>query len=483
MSKILFSPVGGTDPMPATRDENGNRATTDGSLIHIARFYRPDKIILYMSKEIYENEEKDNRYTYCLRQLLDPQNEKEPDIKIISKENLSEVQDFNYFYKDFGELLAEIIQNKKEEDIIYLNISSGTPAMKSALVVLKHLWQADCELIQVATPARRMNNRNRIDEYDPEVWWAANKDENAARAGEPFENRCTEVKCSNLLELQNEEIIKRLVRRCDYQAALVIAKTMKRRSKRYLPLLEFAKKRLQLDFDGMNRAYLEFSPEEREICSLPYEVKKKPHEKQIYLEYIQNLTIKYETGHYADFIRAISPMIEGIFLIILRDKFGIDIRRDFCYEDPGNNGKYCWDKAKLTRKTKPAEMINSILSKGRNFNYNSPISSADLIRIIRRISKKNRDDMKSLQHLRDVELKLRNEAAHQIVSVNEITIKNKTELTPTQIIKKMKQGLLYAGCVENKEDFKSLQNMNEKIIDLMVAAFPKDGIVEGTQVS
>ena len=39
---ILFSPVGGTDPISETNLQ-------DGSLLHICRFYHPDKVILYMS--------------------------------------------------------------------------------------------------------------------------------------------------------------------------------------------------------------------------------------------------------------------------------------------------------------------------------------------------------------------------------------------------------------------------------------------------
>ena len=51
---ILFSPVGGTDPISWN---NGY----DGAMLHIARVYRPDKIILYLSAEMVEFHEKDHR--------------------------------------------------------------------------------------------------------------------------------------------------------------------------------------------------------------------------------------------------------------------------------------------------------------------------------------------------------------------------------------------------------------------------------------
>ena len=41
--RILFSPVGGTDPI---------KYCSDGSMLHICRHYQPDEVVLYLSKEI-----------------------------------------------------------------------------------------------------------------------------------------------------------------------------------------------------------------------------------------------------------------------------------------------------------------------------------------------------------------------------------------------------------------------------------------------
>ena len=62
---ILFSPVGGTDPISATN-------CRDGSLLHICRVRKPNKVILYMSQEVLENQKKDNRYLYCLEKCKQP---------------------------------------------------------------------------------------------------------------------------------------------------------------------------------------------------------------------------------------------------------------------------------------------------------------------------------------------------------------------------------------------------------------------------
>lgn len=59
--KILFSPVGNTDPI---------RYNKDGSMLHICRVYKPDVVYLYLSQEMAENQKKDGRYTTALRFLL-----------------------------------------------------------------------------------------------------------------------------------------------------------------------------------------------------------------------------------------------------------------------------------------------------------------------------------------------------------------------------------------------------------------------------
>ena len=59
---ILFTPVGGTDPISSTNCK-------DGSMLHICRFYKPNKVIMYMSKEMLDYQEEDDRYRYCLNNL------------------------------------------------------------------------------------------------------------------------------------------------------------------------------------------------------------------------------------------------------------------------------------------------------------------------------------------------------------------------------------------------------------------------------
>lgn len=129
MKKILFSAVGSTDPISGQHD---------GALLHIIRFYRPDTVYLYMSKEICQLEDKDRRYTYCLEKLKEFENISF-EIKYIKRPNLVDVHIFDFFLDEFRSILTEIYTD--EEDEILLNVSSGTPAMKSALQILSAFFE------------------------------------------------------------------------------------------------------------------------------------------------------------------------------------------------------------------------------------------------------------------------------------------------------------------------------------------------------
>ena len=129
MAKILFSPIGGSDPI---------RNFRDGSMLHICRYYLPDKVILYLTGEMYQHHLQDNRYVYCLEELS--KKISHPfDIEIITRDELKEVQDYEYFYDDFRTCIGQITSQMNSEDELFLNVSSGTPAMKNALIILATL--------------------------------------------------------------------------------------------------------------------------------------------------------------------------------------------------------------------------------------------------------------------------------------------------------------------------------------------------------
>ncbi len=466
---ILFSPVGGTDPMPenyvevpnADSEERLTRRdfTSDGSMLHIARMYRADHIILYLTQTMCEKEDADHRFTKCIEKLAEFQ-QRDISCETIRRETLKEVHDFNFFYEEFGKILKKIIEEKEKEDVLLLNISSGTPAMKSALLILHNLWDTECVPIQVATPVRGMNEHAHRDVYDPEEWWDLNLD----NCENPI-NRCSEPELINFMKLKKKEWIKRMVERYDYEAALDIAETIPGEPSEYISLLMLARDRLLLNFHGVDNAYRKLSEEKRESCYIPY----KEASVRKYFEYVLSLDIKYGTGHYGDFIRAISPIISDIFIMMIRQHLRVDVYRDLSTSD--KQGKYVWNPTRLQEKGNPnVEKISALLYGLRNFNDTSFPTSYQLFNIIEGLLTEDREVLETATLLRRTEEKLRNTAAHQIVSVTRESIQKNTGYSGEEILNALKKGLQQCGLKIRREDYNSYDRMNQKIIECMESA-------------
>lgn len=161
---ILFSPVGGTDPI-------SERNLHDGALLHIARHFKPDCIYLFMSKEILERKKKDDRYRFCLNKLGERLGHTF-DIREISYPDLDDVHKFDIVSEIFEQELKKIVNECGKDDKLLLNITSGTPAMKNSLHMLAAKAGISCECVQVDTP----NKHNLETEYQVELLWEQNLD-------------------------------------------------------------------------------------------------------------------------------------------------------------------------------------------------------------------------------------------------------------------------------------------------------------------
>ena len=318
----LFSPIGNTDPIKYLRD---------GSMLHIARVYKPDVVIMYLSKEMLENHEKDNRYAETLK-LLGEKLGHTFKVKIISREDLTDVQEYDSFYHEFHDIIADIEQKMDEDDRLLVNMASGTPAMKSALVVMATLAEYRFTPIQVSTPQKKSNSEYEDrDEYDVEMNWELDEDNE-----EGFTNRCTEVKCGNLITLLKQDMIKKHLLAYDYHAAYEVGKEIGSDiGEDKLALLELADARMKLNLSRVNKIKIKYGYD-----FLP--VKESNKEKMF--EYALGLKVKVLREEYADFVRGITPLVVDMFEIIVKKYCGITIK-DYCYYDKKNIMK--WDQKKL----------------------------------------------------------------------------------------------------------------------------------------
>lgn len=430
--RYLFSPIGNTDPI---------KYLHDGSMLHIARVYKPDIVYLYMSKEMLDNQKADERYTKTLELLGKKLNHKF-EIHVIERENLVDVQDYNIFYEEFRAIIAQIESEMEAEDQLFLNMASGTPAMKSALVVLATLAEYRFHAIQVSTPKKKSNQEyEERSEYEVELNWEYNEDNEA-----DFENRCKEVECLNLVRMLKINMIEKHLLAYDYHAAFEIGKELKKDiSKKAKDLLELASERVKLNTVRMNQL----------LQKCGYKLIDEDDEKRKIFEYALGLQIKVKREEYVDFIRGITPICVDLLKILLKEKCGIELE-DYCYYT--KKGVMKWSRNKL----EGTDIQKYLLAQHSDFRYDV-VYSYHLNGILENIC----DDSSLIDFAKtliNTEQKVRNVAAHEIVSVTAHWIKINTGKTPEEILDAIKYLCNEAGVCKREKNWDSYDDINKKII-------------------
>lgn len=441
MKRVLFSAVGSTDPIAGQHD---------GAILHIARNYDLDEIYLYLSKEMYELDQKDDRYGYCLEKLKEYTG-KNFTVHKICRPEMTEVHIFDFFMKEFREIINEILSGTDCE--LYLNVSSGTPAMKSALQVLGTIIEKPVKTIQVVTPSRKYNE-HREDvkgEYDVELQWELNMDNQ-----ESPENRCSISTDVNFAVELKKEIIKKQINSFDYLAALSVARDIEMfLDPNAIKLLEAIEARAKLN-KNQSKRYLK---------DLDY--KMFPHESgnEIdYFEYLLLLRIKMLKEEYVDFLRGITPLFASLLeRIVARETF-IEVR-DYCYTQKGVNGTIFtkWDEKKVETNL----TIHNVLTNDGKWELRSQVvTSAHLVGILDRLSM-NADLKKLVADIREVEECVRNPVAHCITYMTEDILKGTTGYSANKIFDMLRKLSFYAGIKISEDDLKSYEICNSKIISML----------------
>ena len=212
IKKILFSPIGGSDPI---------NAGYDGSWLHCCRHYQPDLTVIYLSAEMLGYADKDQRFSRALEKL-NALTGHEIALRSDPHPDLHDPQLFDYFYNDFETALFSLHKEFPEAELL-VNASSGTPAMKACLVHLYHMLPFPIQMIQVAGPHKEMSARGKREtttspDYDVDDAWENNLDNL-----EDAQNRCHPLRDDQQALRLQEMQIKTLINRNEYYAALSLA--------------------------------------------------------------------------------------------------------------------------------------------------------------------------------------------------------------------------------------------------------------------
>lgn len=201
MARVLFSPIGDTDPI---------RNCYDGACLHIVRHYQPDKVILFLTKTMSDMERKNHCYSRAIKHVAPA-----CQIEIIYTDIVAA-----HLYDSFINILpSEVHKINTGDDEILLNLSSGTPQIKTMMAILS--VESNLRGIQVVSPNKASNSQtpHMTADDDVEAMLLNNFDDDPEA-----ENRCQEPPLRTIRAFGERQRLLSLIDMYEYAGAYSLAR-------------------------------------------------------------------------------------------------------------------------------------------------------------------------------------------------------------------------------------------------------------------
>ena len=429
MKRILFSPLGDTDPI---------RDCHDGACLHILRHYQPERVVLFYTKDMENKERRDHRYTRAIHKLS-------PNCAI--EEIFSGIV-AAYLYEEFSKILPEAVQSVRDrypEHEILINLSSGTPQMKTVLAMLAADTER-CRGIQVPSHSGKSNRKNKpaSDDVDVDILLEVNVDDE-----EGAKNRCEEPPLSVFRYHAEKNRIISLIHAYEYNAALTLARSSSLVPADAKQLLKHAAARTDLLPDKARKILAEYNGQKLFLFT---------GEEELLIEYFLIMQIDQENDHLSNFMLRISPFLDKFLL----DYVQKNVRGG--RQNPKNIlnlSRYIKrkDGYRLERERieQTAPKLLTRLDREYGGYKDSDLSFTLLIYYcdymqeegLTKDTKLHDDMMAELGKLGDIRI-LRNNVAHQITNVTRESFQKVTQMTPPALMAIFTQmlPLVYGGKVK-----------------------------------
>lgn len=451
MPDVLFSTLGMTDPI---------RNDYDGPLLHILRYYRPQKAYLFMTERICEIADQDNRYLIEARRLCESEGF-DCEFVEIRHEEIDNPHEFEIFYAIFEEILNDIHKNNPSCGIL-VNVSSGTPQMVSACQLLSLTTVFPVKAIQVTTPLEGENYGLRS--YDIDKVWADNIDNHPEMGSK---NRTVEMESTNLRFLFLREAAISNIEAYNYTAALDILQSVQE----FVP-----ENAMNLLKAALHRRNMELSEAEKSSRIAGYDLfPVESGDVRDLFEYLLILDLQHKSGNLIDYVRGISPALTRLFESFLKVKCNHEIKKAYCVETARGSGYWEITRNKL-RKNAPEllDYYDQVFKSGFRDGF---ISCATLLPMIEFECRPdgehpNETVLNRARLMRNVEDKIRNPAAHIIKAIKEKEFKENAGISSNKLLQDMQWlfKCVYPGYFKTDSNiWASYDAMNQEIINRLKA--------------
>ena len=320
--KILISAVSDSDPI---------RGFHDGALVHIARKYRPDKIIIVYSDKMLPNKERNNKVLFSISENYRPE--------IIIHEKIIIGEDVFIFDKMYDEFSKIINECYSKEDEFILNLSSGTPQICAALFIINRLSGINVKAVQVASPQKGPNTEDKHDiSEDIDDLISLNED-----STDQFVDRTLEDSAEKFSQDLMKKTIRDFITKYDYKASLELANQFSD-----FPGLKESRKKLQNIVDALDRQDIPQALKNRKWSD----------EKKKVLNAYLTIELQKERGNFSEGLIRIKTLTEFILEDYIDNRYPGLLDR---YVDESE--KYflgIWDYSKILKEKKEWTLYNQI---------------------------------------------------------------------------------------------------------------------------
>ncbi len=304
--KVLLTFVGNTDP---------TRGQHDGPIIHICRYYKPEKIYLILTKEMEERDEEPyNIYERAIKENLKNYN---PEI-IRIKTGIKDAHHFDIYFEVIYNVFEEIKKDNEEAEV-YVNITSGTAQMISNLISY-YIDATNINIIpiQVETYTGQSNasseDNKTVDKYYKVKERAKENHDNSLVTKT---NRIIKPDLKKYSRVLIKNQIKKLLEQYEYIASLeLLRRDIFDNNKELGALLEFAIERKNLDKKSNDKLK---GLDNKKYKNLYYY--EEYEEKQWYnmADYFALANIKQKSGDISGYLLMLEPLISNVYIFILEN--------------------------------------------------------------------------------------------------------------------------------------------------------------------
>lgn len=408
MERILFSPIGDTDPV---------RGFCDGACLHIIRHYKPQQVTLFFTKEMWEKEQEDHRYTQAINKVSP-----ECNIEVIQTD-IVDVHLYDSFITCLPDAVRELHDKHPEAEIL-INLSSGTPQIKTVMAILtvESDW---CRGIQVSSPEKKSNRAVPAEGDCADV-----KDmlDNNLDDDPQAENRCSEPPLKVIRDYGEKNRILSLVDQYEYRGAWQLVKTNSNVPEITKKLLNHVICRMELQTTKAEKILSNYQGN----TLFPWK-----GEQRKLIEYFLIMQINQNKKQLSELLVKITPFLYELLLFYFRENVTFALNK-ICE----TRGK----KLVLTRGKMTHNLPELLAYLNRHYQEyggfrDSELSSILLERICYFIDGAGyvKDVIRHKEVLTDLEmchaiLTLRNQAAHEIIDITEEKFKLRINMTSAELM-------------------------------------------------